>query len=299
MAKSTRKKSVRRSVGASEADGKRCGIIMPISLIDGLNEGHWLDVRAILVEAITAAGFTPNLVSDADESGIIQQRIIQNVYANPIVVCDVSGKNPNVMFELGLRLAFDKPAIIVKDDKTSYSFDTAPIQHLQYPRDLRFGLINAFQKNLTASLIATHRASQEPNYSTFLKNFGTFSVAQLETKEVSKEDFIIEELKAIRQQLNTAQASSPASVSPDTGAIERYIKMRRFVGNCLEQLKGQNLSEFEMRKALTEMVASDKEFLKSYPTEQQFVSDFKRALDRSTALQRNRSIHAVKPPETN
>jgi len=32
------------------------------------------------------------------------------------------------MFELGLRLAFDKPAIIVKDDNTSYSFDTAPIE---------------------------------------------------------------------------------------------------------------------------------------------------------------------------
>jgi hypothetical protein len=34
-------------------------------------------------------------------------------------------KNPNVMFELGMRLAFDKPAIIIKDNRTNYSFDTA------------------------------------------------------------------------------------------------------------------------------------------------------------------------------
>ena len=104
-----------------------CGIVMPISSIDGCNEAHWSDVHEILTEAIEDAGFEANLVSNADDVGIIQKRIIQNLYENPIVVCDVSGKNPNVMFELGLRLAFDKPTIIVKDDRTSYSFDTASI----------------------------------------------------------------------------------------------------------------------------------------------------------------------------
>jgi hypothetical protein len=53
----------------------------------------------------------------------------------------VSGKNPNVMFELGIRLAFDKATIIIKDDKTDYSFDTSVIQHIPYPRDLRHNQI--------------------------------------------------------------------------------------------------------------------------------------------------------------
>ena len=111
---------------------------MPISSIDGCNEQRWSDVKDILTESVETAGFKANLVSYADDVGIIQKRIIQNLYENPIVVCDVSGKNPNVMFELGMRLAFDKPTIIIKDDKTSYSFDTSPIEHLEYPRDLRF-----------------------------------------------------------------------------------------------------------------------------------------------------------------
>jgi hypothetical protein len=64
---------------------------------------------------------------------VTQKRIVQNIYDNEMVICDVSAKNPNVMFELGMRLAFDKPAIIIKDDKTNYSFDTAPIEHLEYP----------------------------------------------------------------------------------------------------------------------------------------------------------------------
>ena len=79
---------------------KICGIVMPISALDGCNEGHWGEVRSIIEEAISAAGFEGCLVSDSDEIGIIQKRIIENLYDNPVVVCDVSGKNPNVMFEL-------------------------------------------------------------------------------------------------------------------------------------------------------------------------------------------------------
>jgi hypothetical protein len=129
-----------------------CGIVMPISNIDGCAAEHWVEVREILLEAIEEAGFEGNLVSNAEEVGIIQKRIIENLYDNPIVVCDVSGKNPNVMFELGLRLAFDKPTVIIKDDKTAYSFDTAPIEHIEYPRDLRFSQIVEFKERLAEKI---------------------------------------------------------------------------------------------------------------------------------------------------
>lgn len=82
-------------------DKNKCGIIMPISAIDNCSEQHWIDVKNILIDTIQSAGFEANLVSNADDVGIIQKRIIQNIYDNPIIVCDVSGKNPNVMFELG------------------------------------------------------------------------------------------------------------------------------------------------------------------------------------------------------
>ncbi|EGR1045577.1 RNA helicase, partial [Vibrio cholerae] len=180
-----------------------CGLIMPISAIDGCNEQHWLDVKQILTEAIELSGYSANLVSYADDVGIIQKRIIQNLYENPIVVCDVSGKNPNVMFELGMRLAFDKPTIIVKDDKTSYSFDTSPIEHLEYPRDLRFKKIVDFKDELAKKIKATvEKSNTDPGYTTFLKHFGTFTVAKLDSKEVSKEDYIIEEIKELKKYIN-------------------------------------------------------------------------------------------------
>jgi hypothetical protein len=173
---------------------------MPISAIDTCSEDHWREVREILSDAIEEAGFVPQLVSDADDVGIIQKRIIQNLYENPVVVCDVSGKNPNVMFELGMRLAFDRPTIIVKDDKTSYSFDTSPIEHLSYPRDLRFSRIVDFKEELVEKIKATHEKSKsDKGYTTFLKHFGTFKVVKLDTEVIPQDRIVLEELKSLRE----------------------------------------------------------------------------------------------------
>lgn len=157
---------------SSPSKSVTCGIVIPISTIDGCDAAHWSEVKDIISDAIEAAGFLPRLVSDADDSGIIQKRIVQNLYEDPIVVCDVSAKNPNVMFELGMRLAFDKPTIIVKDDATSYSFDTNSIEHLLYPRSLRFPVVSKFKKDLSEKIKATYNSSlNDVNYTTFLGHF--------------------------------------------------------------------------------------------------------------------------------
>lgn len=233
-------------------DEQCCGLVMPISSIDGCNEQHWSDVKEIITESVEAAGFKANLVSYADDVGIIQKRIIQNLYENPIVVCDVSGKNPNVMFELGMRLAFDKPTIIIKDDKTSYSFDTSPIEHLEYPRDLRFTKIVEFKESLKDKLQATLKKSNEdPNYTTFLKHFGTFTVAKLDTKEVSKEDFIIEELRDLKKSIQRQEMINNERMHMLEPAFygkypseKTHMEMRR----AIKQVLTKELPELSMSK---------------------------------------------------
>ena len=179
----------------------KCGLVMPISAIGDCTASHWADVKAILTEAIAAAGFEANLVSFANESRIIQNTIVENLYQNEMVVVDVSWKNPNVMFELGLRLAFDRPTVVVKDIDTDYAFDTSPIVHLLYPRSLRYSQIVDFKKELATKVKATYEAAKDPTYKSFAKTFGITKVAMIETKEVSRNDFIIEQLKQIRSEL--------------------------------------------------------------------------------------------------
>ncbi len=185
---------------------KQCGLIMPIAEIDGCSAEHWSQVQDIIKEALDETDFEVSIVSDASDVGIIQTRIVQNIFKNEIIVCDVSCKNPNVMFELGLRLAFDKPTIIIKDDETNYSFDTGVIEHIGYPRDLHYATIKAFKETLKSKVIATYEASKKPGFTTFLKHFGEYKVAEIESKEVGKEEFVLQALKSIQGEIKALKS---------------------------------------------------------------------------------------------
>jgi hypothetical protein len=197
-----------------------CGIVMPISEIDGLVERHWADVHAILLDAISDAGFNGRLVSAGADVGVIHRRIVQNLFDDAIVVVDVSARNPNVMFELGMRLTFDKPTVIVKDDPTPYSFDTSVIEHVGYPRDLRFPQMVDFKQRLTKKIQDTHEAAKKDNgFSPFLKHFGTFTTPKLDKKEVGVEHFLLERL----EQLSDAVARLSDSPGKGWGGPGLYI----------------------------------------------------------------------------
>lgn len=177
---------------------------MPISPHADYSPDHWHDVRNIIMDVIKEADFGPKLVSDDDAIGLIHERIVTNLYSNEMIVCDVSSKNPNVMFELGLRLAFDKPTIIIKDELTDYSFDTSGIEHIPYPSSLRFSLIVKFKEELKRKVIATYEKSKEPSFSPFLKNFGrTMKPAAIHTTEISESKYIVEQLEKMRKDIQS------------------------------------------------------------------------------------------------
>ncbi|HGF7640677.1 hypothetical protein CU005_1837 [Enterococcus faecium] len=153
-----------------------CGLIMPIAPMPGYDSNQFSDVKEFLINAITEIkkyNFKTRLVSDSDgEIDIIHKSIVNNINKDPIVICDISGRNGNVMLELGLRLAFDKPVIIIKDNKTDYMFDINMIKHLEYPSDLRHNKMLLFKEELKSAVISTYEASlNNPEYSPFLKHF--------------------------------------------------------------------------------------------------------------------------------
>jgi hypothetical protein len=200
---------------------------------------HWAEVQAIITDAVKSISnpkFSVRLVSSADDIGVIQKRIVQNLYTDEIIVCDVSAKNPNVMFELGMRLAFDKATVIVKDDKTTYSFDTSSIEHLEYPRDLRFTKIVQFKEQLATKVLATYQASKsDPKHSTFLKHFGTFQVAKLNQETVSLDKLMIDQLAQMQAQLNGLQR---LVINLDSSARKAILAEDTHTRNLLTTLLG-------------------------------------------------------------
>lgn len=171
-----------------------CGIIMPISAMDGYTAKHWEDIKSIYADVGKQCGFTSvQLVSEEKASGIIHTNIIKNLFENDIVICDVSGKNPNVMFELGLRIAFDKPVVVTKDNETKISFDIAPFKYLEYPKSQHHGEIEKFKIDLAECLQATFEKT--PSY---LQSFG-INYSRVDNSEtfLQKLDKIAKEVRTI------------------------------------------------------------------------------------------------------
>jgi hypothetical protein len=180
----------------------KCGLIMPISKSQGLEPEHWLNVKSIICEALIDTGLEVRLVSESDDVGVIHKSIVQNIYQNDIVICDVSTHNANVMFELGLRLAFDKPTVIIKDDETPFSFDTQVIEHIVYKRSLHYIDIISFKKKLKDKVEATLAQAQDPDFSTFLRHFTISHVARIEERTVSVNDAVMERLEQMQSTIN-------------------------------------------------------------------------------------------------
>lgn len=213
-----------------EAQLPFCGIVMPISAMGSIyDKAHWERVRVILDEAIREANYTPRLVSESEDIGVIHARIVQNLYDDPIVICDVSGKNANVMFELGLRLAFNKPTIVIKDDITDYSFDTSPMEHINYRSDLRFDDVRNLQKQVVDKINATiKRVAEDKDYSPFLGHFGKFKITGLHTTEIDKDQFILEQLQGIKKEV--ARLSSQMSNHQVGGTASDILRAAAKVG---------------------------------------------------------------------
>lgn len=192
-----------------------CGVIMPLSPMENYPQEHWPMVQTILFEAITTAGFQPDMVSNSDEVSIVQKNIVQNIYNNEIIVCDISGRNANVMFELGMRLTFDKPTVIVKDDITTTPFDTSVIEYIPYRKDLRYADIQDFKRKLTAKIIATHKMKDNEGYSPFIKHFGDFTVPKLDQKEVGPLDYLLDSFNSLRQEVRSIVMSQNETLYRD------------------------------------------------------------------------------------
>lgn len=189
----------------TETDVSTCGIVMPIGAWGEYDVQHWLEVRDIINRAVKAAGMKPRPVWEGGQTDIIQSRIVRNLYENAVIVCDISGLNPNVMFELGMRLTFRKPVVIIAEEATQLPFDTNVIDTLSYPPDLHFSKIEQFMKDLATKITNLVSASEAGSHKPYLDTFGAFTVVVPQADRVEFDQFVIEKLDQIGSAVDRLQ----------------------------------------------------------------------------------------------
>lgn len=108
------------------ADKQTCFIIAPIGESESETRKRSDQVfKHVIAPAVEPLGYKPIRADQISEPGIITTQVIQHVVDSPLVVADLTGRNPNVFYELAIRHAIKKPLVQLISKGEQIPFDVA------------------------------------------------------------------------------------------------------------------------------------------------------------------------------
>lgn len=121
---------------------KTCFVITPIGNendpirrhIDGM-------IDAVIVPSMEGE-YEIKVAHRMSETGTITRQILELIYKSDLVIANLTGTNPNVMYELAFRHTLGAPTIIIAEQGTKLPFDISSERTIFYTNDLK-GTVDA------------------------------------------------------------------------------------------------------------------------------------------------------------
>jgi hypothetical protein len=204
-------------VAIADDDRPQCFVVMPISDPDEYDVGHFKHVfEDIFVPACAIAGFRAFRADQVQETNLIHLDVLQRLVDSPMVLCDLSSRNPNVLFELGLRQAFDKPTTLVQEVGTPKIFDIVPLRLTEYRRACTYHEVLEDQQRIALAIKTTQEATKaSTGVNSIVKILSLTRPATLPELQKANQDpalqIIRAELNALRSDLRRLLPQRPAS----------------------------------------------------------------------------------------
>lgn len=181
---------------------EKCFVMMPISDQGDYPQGHFDKIyEYIFKPAIEEAGYEPYRVDENKLCDSIIGKIFSALQESPMALCDLSNRNPNVLYELGIRQAYDKPVVLVQDEKTERIFDVSGISTVQYSSKRLYEDVLENRRAITEAILSTKEGKQ-----TSIIKVVKVRNAEVQKGEVSREDTIevllrglLEDVKEIKE----------------------------------------------------------------------------------------------------
>lgn len=119
---------------------KMCFIITPIGQ-DGSDIRIEIDsiIEEIVEEVLTECGYDYKVSHKIDSTGSINKEVINLIKDSNLAIANLTGLNPNVMYELGVRHTFGKETIIICNENTTLPFDLKDERTIFYKDTIRGG----------------------------------------------------------------------------------------------------------------------------------------------------------------
>ena len=121
-----------------DASEKVCFIISPIGQVETETNRKANGLyNAVIKPVLNDLDYECVRADEIDASGSINNQIISKIIDSKLVIVNLSGLNPNVMYELALRHAIGKPVIMLKEGSFSdMPFDIIDQRTILYNDDL-------------------------------------------------------------------------------------------------------------------------------------------------------------------
>jgi len=128
-------------VHVPNAESRKCFVIMPYGNDDQARQHHehvYRVVKKAVEEFIDDNGstFVSERFDDHQRAGSFTDQIWRNLDRARVVIADISGTNPNVLYELGIRHARRHGTVLLADSSTPLPADLKDLYVIIYERDL-------------------------------------------------------------------------------------------------------------------------------------------------------------------
>lgn len=138
------------STGVSVKSGDTCFVMMPFSAPIG-------DYYSTVYKpAIEKSKLTPvRADNEIFGAGKIMDQVWQGINAAKVLVAELTSKNPNVFYELGIAHALQKPVVLVSSNEDDVPFDLKHIRVIYYDKNDPFWgqkLLNKVAENIISAL---------------------------------------------------------------------------------------------------------------------------------------------------
>jgi len=186
-----------------------CFVIMPF--------GGWGDeyYETIYCPAINSAGLEPHRADDLFRPSTIVHDIWAYTRKAKILLADLTGKNPNVFYELGLAHALAKPVILVAESMEEIPFDFRSLRVITYDKhDPEWGPI--LREKVAASIKEVLKSPIEAVLPAFLE----VKRSELKPTVTRHEKEMIE----IKQELDFLRREVRSRIMPDDIMDARRIR---------------------------------------------------------------------------
>ena len=210
---------------SSQQQSQSCFVIMPISDVDGYDKGHFDRVfNYVIKPACEKAGFTAIRADQSSKTNYIVVDILRQIINSDMAICDLSSRNSNVFFELGLRQAFNLKTVLIKDTLTPRSFDISGLRCIDYDEKLRVDNVEEMVVKIATALKETRDSRDEEVYS--LIQLLAVDAAKLPDKVKLSSDtgLILSEIKRLRNDMLQPKAEL---INPIPGFIVGKTERRK------------------------------------------------------------------------